>query len=177
MKLIFVLAFIFLNFYCNTINAQNFAVININYLIDNNNIYINKIKEIEASQDKYLNNFKNKENELNNILNEIEESKLILGENEINAKIDKYNKQLNDFTTLVEKFNFHYQNQIITMREKILSEIIVLLEEYALKNNIDLILDSSSYLIASNSIDITKNIFNELKEIKLKLEYEDFENN
>ena len=63
------------------------------------------------------------------------------------------------------------------MREKILSEIIVLLEEYALKNNIDLILDSSSYLIASNSIDITKNISNELKEIKFKLEYEDFQNN
>ena len=63
------------------------------------------------------------------------------------------------------------------MREIVLSEIIVLLEEYALKNNIDLILDSSSYLIASNSIDITKNISNELKEIKFKLEYEDFEKN
>ena len=45
------------------------------------------------------------------------------------------------------------------------------------KNDIDIILDSTSYLIASNSIDITDYISNELKKINLQLEYKDFEKN
>ena len=67
-------------------------------------------------------------------------------------KIDNYNNQLSDFTILIEEFNFHYQNQIINIREIILKKIFILLEKYAIENNIDLILDSTSYLIASNSI-------------------------
>ena len=61
------------------------------------------------------------------------------------------------------------------IREIILSEIILLLEEYAIKNNTTLILDSKSYLIAANSIDITNNISNELAKINFNLEYKDFE--
>ena len=62
-------------------------------------------------------------------------------------------------------------------RETILKEIIVLLEKYAIENNIELILDSTSYLIASNSIDITNKISNELNNIDLNLEYKNFEKN
>ena len=92
-------------------------------------------------------------------------------------QIENYNNQLTNFTILVDDFNLHYQNQIGEIREKILKEIIQLLEKYAIKNKIDLILDSNSYLIASNSIDITENINNELKKINLTLEYNDFKKN
>ena len=76
---------------------------------------------------------------------------------------------------LVDEFNNHYQNQIINMREYLLREIIVLLEKYALENNIDLIFDSTSYLIASNALDITNNINSELTKLKINLEFKDFE--
>ena len=46
-----------------------------------------------------------------------------------------------------------------------------------LKISIDLILDSTSYLIASNSLDITNDINNELEKLNLNLEYKDFEKN
>ena len=162
-------------FLCNSAIAQKIVVTNIQFLIDNNISYQDTIKEIEISQQEYLQKFKNTEKDLQNILNEIEESKLLLNENEINKKINKYNVELSDFKKLVEDFNFHYQNQIINIREIILNEIIYLLEEYAINNNIDLILDSTSYLIASNTIDITESINNELKKINLRLEYIDFE--
>ena len=132
---------------------------------------------MELSQKDYLDKFKEKENELKKILNDIEESKLILNENEINLKIENYNNQLTTFTILVDDFNLHYQNEIAKIREKILKEIIQLLEKYAIKNKIDLILDSTSYLIASNSIDITENINNDLKKINLTLGYNDFKKN
>ena len=157
--------------------SQSIVVVNIQFLIDNNKDYLNILEEMELSQKNHLDKFQKKESELKKILNDIEESKLILNENEINLQIENYNNQLTNFTILVDDFNLHYQNQIAKIREKILKEIIQLLEKYAIKNKIDLILDSNSYLIASNSIDITENINNELKKINLTLEYNDFKKN
>ena len=157
--------------------SQSIVVVNIQFLIDNNKDYLNILEEMELSQKDHLDKFQKKESELKKIFNDIEESKLILSENEINLQIENYNNQLTNFTILVDDFNLHYQNQIAKIREKILKEIIQLLEKYAIKNKIDLILDSNSYLIASNSIDITENINNELKKINLTLEYNDFKKN
>ena len=95
----------------------------------------------------------------------------------INSQIDNYNNELTEFTYTVEKFNRHYQNQVINIKEIILKEIFILLEKYAIENQVDLILDSASYLIASNSIDITDTINKKLQNINLKLEYTNFEKN
>ena len=105
----------------------------------------------------------------------IEDSKLILNQDEINIQIDKYNNELSKFSNLVDEFNSHYQYQIFKIREMILEEIIVLLEKYASENNVDLILDSTSYLIASNSLDITEIIKKNLNKLNLKLEFDNFE--
>ena len=45
------------------------------------------------------------------------------------------------------------------------------------KNNVDLILDSTSYIIASNDLNITDLIAKELNDLELKLEFESFEQN
>tara|TARA_B100001057_G_scaffold109088_1_gene106963 strand:- start:1806 stop:2246 length:441 start_codon:yes stop_codon:yes gene_type:complete len=146
-------------------------------LIDNNKIYKKTLKDIELNQQKYVNDFDTKEDKLTKKLNEIEEAKLILSEDEIKIQIEDYNNQLSQFTMLIEEFNIHYQNQIINIRESILKEIFKLLEKYALENSVDLILDSTSYLIASNSLDITNDINKELEKLNLNLEYKDFEKN
>ena len=175
MKIIYLVLFLIINSLSNIVIAQSVVVVNVQDLIDNNKNYKEIIEEIEINQEKYLNEFKKKEKEIQTIFNEIEESKFILSDNEINNQIENYNKLLNNFTKDVDEFNLHYQEQIIKIRENVLKEIIYLLEKYAIENNIDLILDSTSYLIASNSIDITEYISNELKKIKLELEFKNFE--
>ena len=45
------------------------------------------------------------------------------------------------------------------------------------KNDIDLVIDSTSYLIASNEINMTNIIKEELSRITLKLEFKNFEKN
>lgn len=174
MRPIYILIFFCTNLLTFATYSQTIVVVNIQSLIDNNSIYNNIIKDIESSQEKYLKNFQIKENEFKIKLQEIEDSKLILNDNEINLQIDEYNKQLSEFSTLVEEFNFHYQNEIIKIRESIFKKIIKLLQKFAIDNNIDLILDSTSYLIASNSLDITENINTELEKLKFKIEYNDF---
>jgi len=177
LKLIYIIVFLISIFFCKNIFAQKIAVVNIQLLIDNNNKYLNKLNELENSQNKFLKNFEIEEKELSKKLKYIEDSKLILNETEINLHIEKYNTDLNKFKLYVDEFNIHYQNQIIQIRENVLKEIIILLEKYAIENSIDLILDSTSYLIASNSIDITDIINKQLENINIKLEFKDFENN
>tara|TARA_B100000989_G_C19336400_1_gene383094 strand:- start:95 stop:628 length:534 start_codon:yes stop_codon:yes gene_type:complete len=177
LKFINLIILFYINFFYLNALAQTIAIINVQSLIDNNQQYINILKDIENDQKKYLNKFQKKENELKNLIKDINDSELILSENEINLKIDNYNKNLNDYTILIENFNLHYQKQIVNIRETILKEILILLEKYAIDNNTDLILDSTSYLIASNSLDITSIIENELSIKKLKLEYINFEKN
>jgi len=177
LKLIYSIIFIFINIYSCNIFSQTIAIVNLESLIDNNKIYKKTLKDIELNQQKYVNDFDTKEDKLTKKLNEIEEAKLILSEDEIKIQIEDYNNQLSQFTMLIEEFNIHYQNQIINIRESILKEIFKLLEKYALENSVDLILDSTSYLIASNSLDITNDINKELEKLNLNLEYKDFEKN
>ena len=177
MKLNYIIIFLLINLFSSVVLSQTIAVVNIQSLIDNNHFYNNILKEIEINQQTYLTDFNNKENDLKTILKEIEDSKLILSEDEINLRIDNYNNALSEFTILIEEFNIHYQNQIILIRESILKEIINLLEKYAIENSLDLVLDSTSYLIASNSLDITNDIKTELEKLNLNLDYKDFEKN
>ena len=177
MKPVYIIIFLFVNFFSFNIFSQNIAVVNVQSLIDNNEIYQKTLKDIEINQEKFLNDFNVIENELIIKLNDIEESKLILSNEEINIKIENYNNQLSNFNILIEEFNSHYENEIILIRETIFKEILKLLEKYALEKSIDLILDSTTYLIASNSLDITIDINSELEKINLNLEYKDFEKN
>ena len=171
------LLIILINFFSLNLFAQNIVVVNIQTLIDNNENYKKVIKNIENSQESYFQQFKKEEEKLKKTFTDIEDSKLILNDNELNLKIDNYNDQLSNYSIKIEEFNIHYQNQIILIREVIFNEIMKILEKYALNNNIELILDSTSYLIASNSLDITQIINNELKKTNLNLEYKDFEKN
>tara|TARA_B100001027_G_scaffold3434_1_gene2258 strand:+ start:272 stop:805 length:534 start_codon:yes stop_codon:yes gene_type:complete len=177
LKLTYIIIFLFINILSPKIFSQTIAIVNVQTLIDNNKIYQKIVKDIEINQDKYLKDFNLMENELSAKLNEIEEAKLILSQEEINKQIEDYNNQLSQFSIKIEEYNFHYQNEIIKIREVILKEILKLLEKYALENSVDLILDSTTYLIASNSLDITTDINSELEKLNLNLEYKDFEKN
>ena len=177
MKLIYLISFICIVFLSKIVLSQTIVVVNIQSLIDNNSYYKQIINDIEINQKQYLEKFELKEKALEEKLKDLEQSKLILNEIEINTQIDNYNKELTDFTTIVEEFNQHYQVQVINIKEIILKEIFILLEKYAIENQVDLILDSASYLIASNSIDITNIIKEKLQNINLKLEYTNFEKN
>lgn len=159
------------------IHSKNIVVVNIDKLINTNDQYINIIKKIEKDQNEMIIEFEITEQELNKRLSEINKDKLILDEIATNELIDKYNIDLEIFSKLVDSFNSHYQNQIVEIRNKILQELIVLLENYAINNKIDLILDSNNYLIASNNININELISKKLNKIDLKLDFESFENN
>jgi len=155
----------------------NISVINIDELINTYEGYIDVINRINIEQEEYSKKLKNYELELKKMLEEIENSKIIINEKELNLMINNYNTELENFNYSLDLFNLHYKDQIIKIRKLVLKEIIVLLEKYAKNNNTDLILDSTSYIIASNAINITSIVKKELNEIIIKLEFESFDKN
>ena len=96
MRLIIFIIFT-LNFLPNIVLSQTIAVVNIQELIDNNPKYIDIINDIDVSRQKYLKNFQKEEDQLKDKFKNIEESKLILSDNEINLQINDYNNQFQGF--------------------------------------------------------------------------------
>ena len=177
MKNLRLLFLFFLIFKSQNVFSNNIAVIDIEDIINNNKLNFETLKKIENSQKIDSNFIKDEEQILEELLKEIDESKLLLSENETNKLINEYNIKFNEFSVKIKEFNDHFQNQIIEIRKVILQEVIVLSEKYAKKNNIDLVIDSTSYLIASNEINMTNIIKEELSRITLKLEFKNFEKN
>ena len=173
---ILISVFLFSLLFTKSLFSNNIAVVDIEEIINLNEYYIKINKQIDEDQKKNSDFLLNNEKKLDYLRKEIEDSKIILDENEVNKMIIDYNTELDTLSNQIDTFNEHYQVQIIEIRKIILKEIIVLAEKYAKNNDIDLILDSTSYLIASNAINITNIIKKELEKINLNLEFEKFEN-
>lgn len=171
-----IILFFTFSLFTKNLFATNIAVIDIEELINENSSYIEIIKKMDQNQEIFLSNFNETEKKLDQLREDIETSKLLLEESELNKMISNYNKELNDFQKLVDSFNTHYQEQILNIRKSIIEKIIPLIKILIREKKIDIVLDSTSYLIASNSINITDDVRYKLKDINLKLEYKDFEN-
>ena len=171
-KTILIVFTIFFVLLSQSIQSQKIVVINLEYIINNSYQYQEIIKEILKAQELKKNNFEKEEKTIKSKQNEIENSKLILSKDEFKLKVDEYNKILSNFKDSIDEFNFHYDNQILKIRNQILEKIVKLLEKYAIENKIDLIFDNKNYIISSNSIDITDIILNELNTIDLNLQFD-----
>ena len=166
--------YIFFFIITTNIHASNIKVIDIDKLINDNFFFKNIIKKIEVDQASYREDFVILENELQSKLNKLEDLKLILNSDEFEKEVSKYNISLNDFNNKINQFNSHYEDEINKIKNFILSEIIQLIKQYSIDNKIDLILDSKSYIIASNSINITNIILNELNKVNFDINFEKF---
>ena len=64
--------------------------------------------------------------------------------------------------------------QISKYSQMIVENIINILKNYALEKQLDLILESKNYIMASNSINISDIILNEMNELKLDINFEPY---
>ena len=170
-------SFIFIIFlYTSNVYATKVAVIDINYLIDNS-IHFNSIsKKINSSQNQEKENFQNIEKNLLKIKSELEGSKLILSNEEFNIKKEEYYKEVSKFEENILKFNNHYENEIIKIKNIIFARITELVQDHALENGIELVIEKNQYLIAADTININEVIFEQLNKLKMELNFTIYEN-
>jgi Skp family chaperone for outer membrane proteins len=135
--------------------ATSIRVVDFQNIIENNKNLILLYEKIQLDQKKYTTEFQNEENQLQKEINEMDQLKLILDNEELEREINQYNQKLNIFNLKIENFNSHYDDQINELKNKIINITLQILKEYSLENKIDLIMDSNTYILSSNSINIT----------------------
>tara|TARA_B100000073_G_scaffold31111_1_gene23660 strand:- start:297 stop:818 length:522 start_codon:yes stop_codon:yes gene_type:complete len=161
MKKIFFVTIFILFYFSNLIYAQDKIVfIDMNYILNNSlagkdlQIQLNeKNKKIKTKLNNYQNEINKKKEDIlakkNVLSNEEYENKLKEIQNEvlkINQLMAKEDKNFIDFKKKIEKEYFKNLNPII--------------EQYSIENSIAIILNKKNLLMAKNTLDITKEIFN-----------------
>ena len=152
--------------------GTNIRVLDFQKIIENNTNISKLYDEITKDQESHKEKFKNEEINLQSELKRIEKLNLILEPTELEKEIGKYNITLNIFNDKITQFNLHYESQINNLKNTIMNITLELLKKYSDENEIDLVLDSSNYILSSNSINIT-NIIQDLvnsKQIEINFE-------
>lgn len=168
----FITSFVF----ASNVYSTNVVVIDVNSLINNSKHFLEISKKINFSQQEYKNNLKNIEQNLYKKKEELENLKLIVNDEEFDIKKNEYYNEVANFENDVANFNNHYENEIINIKNIIFSKISELIQNYAIENQIDLILDKNQYLLSSDKINISEKILIQLNDSIIDLEFTEYEN-
>ena len=171
----FLLFLIYLTISTSKVYATEIAVIDINYLINNSVHFIEITKEINKSQIEYKEKFTEIETNLFKKKQELEDSKIILNEEEFNIKKNEYYEEVSTFESNIANFNNHFENEITKIKNVIYSKILEFIQVYASENQIELILEKNQYLIASEELNISDIIFSKLNSIELDIKFNKYE--
>lgn len=153
------LVIIFLNFFLfNFSFANNFALIDLNYIINNSLVGKKLIKKLNEINTKNLDLLKKEQQFLNDERDEINNTKNILSKVELDKKILTLNNKLENFNkkqdTMSKEFNELRQNEM----KELLNKINPIIEKYMIENNIDLMLKKENIYISKNELDVSKKI-------------------
>ena len=165
--IIFIIFFVF----PTNILAINIATINIAYILEKSSSYNNFLEELAKKKLELQNKLDIKENDLTKLKQEIDNSKLIINEDELNLMISNYNGQLQILDQEVKKINLFFSKNIEINKNIIIKQIINYIENISSKSDIDIILTEDQYFMSSKKIDISNQIINLLNDdiIELKI--------
>ena len=165
--IIFIIFFVF----PTNLLAINIATINIAYILDKSTSYNNFLDELAKKKSELQNKLDIKEKDLTKLKQEIDNSKLIINEDELNLMISNYNGQLQILDKEVKKINLFFSKNIEINKNIIIKQIISYIENISIKSDIDIIFTEDQYFMSSKKIDISNQIINLLNDdiIKLKI--------
>ncbi len=153
------------------LSAINVGTINIAYILEESKSYNNFLDELAKKKLELQKTLDTKEKELTKLKQEIENSRLIINEDELNLMISNYNDQLKVLDQEVKKINLFFSKNIEINKNIIIKEIISYIENISINSNIDIILTEEQYFMSSKKIDISNQIISLLNDniIQLKI--------
>ena len=151
---------IFIIFFIISTNlfAINVATINIAFILEQSDSYNNFLNELSNKKSELQNELNIKEKDLENLKQEIDNSKLIISDDELNIMISKYNDQFRILDEKVKKINLFFSKNIESNKNIIIKQIITYIETISTKSDIDIVLTEEQYFMSSKKIDISNEI-------------------
>ena len=161
--------FLLIIFFLSSADSTEIATFKISFVIDNSLEFDKFIDKLDTLRTKMQNDLLEDENELINKKNIIEESKVIFTESEYNQQIEDYNILANSFKEKIDEFNNHIKMNIEKNEGIVIKEIIEITKILSRDKNFDIILNEDQYFVASDVVDISKQIIEMLNKKKLNL--------
>ena len=154
--IIFIVLFVF----PTNLLAINIATINIAYILEQSTSYNNFLSELSKKKLELQKTLDSKEQDLTKLKQEIDNSKLIVNEDELNLMISNYNNQFKILDQEVKKINLFFSKNIEVNKNIVIKQIISYIEDISIKSNIDIILTEDQYFMSSKKIDISNQLIN-----------------
>ena len=161
--------FLFIIFFSYSVDSTEIATFKISYIIDNSLEFDKFIVKLDVLKKKMQNELLEDEKVLIEKKNKIEESKIIFSESEYNQQIQDYNILANSFKEKIDEFNNHIKMNIEKNEGIVIKEIIEITKILSRDKNFDIILNEDQYFVASDVVDISKQIIEMLNKKKLNL--------
>jgi Skp family chaperone for outer membrane proteins len=158
MKKIFLLLVILNFFLINNSFANNIVFIDLNYIINNSITGKNVINKLEDINNKNLNLLKKEQLLLNKERDDIEKTKNILSQEDLNKKILILNQKLQEFNNKQDLMSGEFKNLRQLEMKNLLDKINPIIEKYMLDNNIDLMLKKENIYISKKDFDVSKKL-------------------
>ena len=161
--------FLLIIIYSSAINSTEIATFKLSYIIDNSLEFNEFINKLDTLKTRMQNELHEDENKLIDEKSKIEESKIIFSETEYNQQIEDFNSLADSFKEKFDEFNNHINMNIEKNKKILINEIIEITKILSLNKNFDIILNEDQYFLASDDIDISNQIIEELNKKKLDL--------
>jgi len=156
-KFLITFFFIFFNFN-DLVASEKIMFVDINFIFSNSIVGKDISNKLNSEIKKNQNNLKILKNKLTDDERKLLNQQNILSEEEFNTKLIGLKSKINEFNNQQIELN----NQIDLKKKKIKNlfskELGKVIQEYANKNNIDLIIDKTTILIGKNFLDATEDV-------------------
>ena len=165
---------IFIVFLSIPINAQNIATIRISYILENSNNFNNFLSELEKKKSIFLEQITIEEKNLALKKKEIEESKILLNEYEFDKLVNNFNNEAEIYQKKIAEFDRFIQNNLENNEKLMINSIFNIIQKISLEKKFDLVINEDQYFLASDKIDISDMIINQINKQNLNLEIKPF---
>ena len=165
----FLSSFFFL-FFSYAVVAENIATIRLSYIIENTNEFVNFLEKLNKKNFLITVELQKEENRLAKKKQQIEESQMILSQEEYDIQISLFNSEAQKYQIQIDNFNTLINENIEMNKKIILEKIYKYVQEISAQSNFILVFNEDQYFLASNTIDISNLIVEKLNIEKFKLE-------
>ena len=152
---IFIVLFIFIP---TSYSQDQIVYLDLDNVVNNTKAGKMILNKLEKSKNNALLKFKNKEQELKKIENEINKQKNIISDDELKKRLVEFRKELSIFRqerqNVINGFNQKKKKEF----DEFFKKITPIIENYVSKKNIDMVLDRKDIFVANKKKDITQDI-------------------
>ena len=152
----YIILFFLFNF--NLCYANDIATINYEKVFQKSIAFQDILKKVDIYKKENLKKVQNIEKELLKQKTDLDESQLILSNEEFNKKIIEYEKNVTSYQIEIDKINNNIYSGIENSKKIIVDEVNLILKDIANEDNILIIFKEDDYAIADKDIDLSNKV-------------------